>query len=112
MIFNNSESSYKKIDTEDLQQNFKFQEKLKLIFIIMFSFFSSFNIDNANEREMLPLTLRKFFTNLTSVLIGLVAAVAIGHAIYKKFSKEFTMIVTSITFLLMSIDGAVKVFVY
>lgn len=113
MIFTKTDSTaYKKTETEDIQQNFNFQEKLKLIFIILFSFFSSFNIESANEREMLPLTLSKFFTNLASVLIGLALALGIGHAIFTKFSKEFTLIITSITFLLMSIDGAVKVFVY
>jgi len=112
MIFSKNDSAYKKTHTEDLNHIFNFKEKLKLIFIILFSFFSTFNIDSANEREMLPLTINKFTTNLASIFIGLGLALAIGHAIFTKFSKEFTLIITSITFLLMSIDGAVKVFVY
>jgi len=112
MIFNNNETSFKKIETEDLKECFILQEKIKLLFIILFSFFSSFNIENLNERQMISMTFNNFINNFSSVFISILIAFLIAHAIFKKFSKEFTMIITSITFLLLSIDGAVKVFAY
>ncbi len=112
IIFSNTDTTYKKTETEDLKHNFNFHEKLKLIFIILFSFFSSFNTNIPNDRDLLPFTINKFFINFVNVLLSIGIAILIGHGIYKKFSKEFSMVISSITFLLLSIDGAVKIFAY
>lgn len=111
MIFTNIDKSFKKIESEDLKENFTFPEKIKSYCILLFSLFSSFNLDDS-QKQNYSFGFNKFLISTTSVIISLIIAIGIAHSIFKKFSKEFTLIITSITFLLLSIDGAVKVFTY
>jgi hypothetical protein len=114
LIFRNSDSyeNTKNENNENLEEKYTPQEKLRMLFIILFSFFSSFDFEENNENINNNFTLFKFIMKLIQSLIALIIAFFIANFIYKKFSKNSTLIFTSITFLLISVDGAIKLFSY
>jgi len=111
LVFRTSEN-FKNQNMENIDEKFTSQEKLRMIFIILFSFFSSFNINEPKTEETHNFTPYKFILNIIQALICLTLAFFIGNFVHKRVSKDSTLIFTSITFLLLSVDGAIKLFSY
>ena len=111
MVFRNSGTA-KNPDLENQEDKFNSQEKLRMIFIILFSFFSSFNIDESAMAVPYSFTVNKFVLNIVQVVISLIFAFCIGQFFQKRVSKDATQIFSSITFILISVDGTIKLFSY
>lgn len=125
MFGNNKEpqDNLKNKKNEDLEKTFYFyfEDFFKVFGVVFFSQISSFstmqtlirfndvNVNILNASQII-LCWNYLAINFASILLGALISVLIGFICFKKFSLEFNLIISAITFLLMGIDDAVKFF--
>jgi hypothetical protein len=116
-----SESNIKSKKKEDEDFYFYFEDFFRIFGIVFFTQISSFSImqsfirfTNADLRianiNQTVSSLNYLAINFASIIFAVIISNLIGFICFKKFSIEFNLIISAITFLLMGIDDTVKFF--
>lgn len=120
---NNEEcSKVKKTEESEKKFIFEFEEFIKVFGIVIITQitqysmiqnslfpFSTYGLEN-NEIFKINLTWNNLAINFASIIFSILFSVLIGSITYKKFSLEFNLFFSAITFLLLGIDDSVKFF--
>jgi len=123
-INENKEECSKVKKTEESEKNFifEFEEFIKIFGIVIITQITQYSmIQNSkfpfgnfglqsNEMFKINLTWNNLAINFASIIFGILFSVLIGSITYKKFSLEFNLFFSAITFLLLGIDDSVKFF--
>jgi hypothetical protein len=111
---NNSEFFKKKNEESDKIVLFDFQSIFKTFGVVFITQFAAYSINETNFQNLNPDNI--FFSwnfltiNILKILFGIFIAMIIGYISFKKFSLEFNLIISAITFLLLGVDDLVKFF--
>ncbi len=93
---------------------FDFESFIKTFGVVFISQLAAYSSNEANIQSLYIdknlLTWKYLAINLSSIGFGILFSVIIGLLTSKKFSLEFNLIISAITFLLLGIDNAVKFF--